>query len=202
MGGATKASKKRRYYRRYYRRYRNVSMNYFRVKAEFNDKLIFPNAEAGNLVFYTKRADNIEARRSYVTFTEMMNQYMYTNTLAGLFSYYKLTGIRIEVIPDARNNGLGADSEDPELYISYRHGSNNGFTLQECRSNNQSIMLDSTQRVFRYWKVYGADGTYSATSNYPAGSLQVQSNLNRLYAVSPSFKVKINLYLLYKQSKA
>ena len=103
----------RRYYRKSFRRYKQVS-NYFRVKVEYYDRLRFmiyePGSEeagvnGGPLVF-DKRANMVPDADRTLSLADIMAQYTYTNTLQGLFSYYRPTGIRIEVVPEARNNTL------------------------------------------------------------------------------------------------
>ena len=212
-----KVSKKKRWYRRGYRRYRNLSnQQYFRVKAEYYSDIIFPMAaNTGRAYFYAENA-------KVVTLTNIMQKYTYTNVLMGLFSYYKISGIRIEVTPDARNAGLEKkvtvpnlgeqNVVEPVVMISYRAGDSGEQTLAEAKANNQSIVLSPSQKVTRYWRTYGASGAYKPSSDGIEGAFTVQNEydaqqailLNAMYQykTQPSWKVKISIYLLYKQSKA
>lgn len=210
-------TKKKRWYRRGYRRYRNLSnQQYFRVKAEYYSDIIFPAAaNTGRAYFRTSN--------SYViTLVNVMQSYTYTNVLAGLFSYYKITGIRVEVVPDARNSGLpktvtvpnlGEEQvQEPVVMVSYRAASDGEQTLAEVKANNQSMVLSPSQKVTRYWRTYGASGAYRPTADGLDGAFTVQNDYNNQqallynalyqYKTQPSWKIKISVYLLYKQSKA
>lgn len=212
-----KASKKKRWYRRGYKRYRQLSnQQYFRVKAEYYTDVIFPMAaNTGRAYFYAQNA-------KVVTLTNIMQKYTYTNVLMGLFSYYKITGIRIEVTPDARNVNLDKkvtvpnlgeqDVVEPVVMISYRAGNSTEQTLAEVKANNQSIVLSPSQKITRYWRTYGASGAYKPSEDGIEGGFTIQNEydaqnaliLNAMYQykTQPSWKVKISIYLLYKQSKA
>lgn len=221
----------RRYYRKSFRRYKQVS-NYFRVKVEYYDRLRFMNYEPGTeeagqnggpLVF-EKRANQVADADRTLSLADIMAQYTYTNTLQGLFSYYRPTGIRIEVIPDARNatipsittvNNQTLNVPYYQCIISYRSGSNQSQTLSEARSNNQSIVLNPNQKISKYWRIYGTTSAYSVTNTnfagaftirneYPTGVTQEDARQRSLsvYRLQPSWSVKINIYYLYKYSKA
>lgn len=212
-----KVSKKRRYYKRGYRRYRNLSnQQYFRVKAEYYSDVLFPLAANTGRAYF-------KATNSYrVTLVNVMQGYAYTTILAGLFSYYKITGIRIEVTPDARNVNLEKtvnvpnlgvqDVMEPVVMISYRAGNDAEQNLSEVKSNNQSIVLSPSQKITRYWKTYGASGAYRPAVDGLDGAFTVQNEYNseqaplfnalQQYKTQPSWKIKISIYLLYKQSKA
>lgn len=221
-----KTTKKRRYYRRVFRRYKNVSQNYFRVKAEFNDSIYFPTrlqlARGGPVGFGGNWNDvNVpEANKGLLNLNRFMTTYPYTATLQGLFSYYKITGIRVEISPDPRNytlpttvivGGVNLPNYSPVVYFSYRAGNNTIQTLNEAKSNNQSVILSPTGKINRYWKVYGASGAYTATTEALDGAFSVvgimEENAQAIegfdtFQSQPSYKVKISIYLLYKQSKA
>ena len=223
-----KTTRRRRYYRRAYRRYRTVtpSQQYFRVKVEAYSKISFPTTElhaaGGATIFGINASDEdiLWADKGLLTLERIFNQYTYKNTLSGLFSYYKITGIRVEITPEARNSTLPAQvtvqgSTFPTIieqaYLSYRAGSNIIQNLNEVRSNNQSVLLDPYNKIVRYWRVYGSTTSYINTNQNFAGaftttsetqeaeqSIQIMDN----YRVQPSWQVKFNLYILYKVSKA
>ena len=105
----------RKFRRRYgYKRYKSVSMNYFKVKMEYCDRIIFPemtplaqNAQMyGGPAKYKTRALLNQEEPYKVTLQYVLDQYMYTNSLKAIFAYYKLTGIRVEIIPESRNIGM------------------------------------------------------------------------------------------------
>ena len=212
-----KVSKKKRWYKRGYKRYRNLSnMQYLRVKAEFYSDILFPPAaNTGRAYFRTTNATTI-------TLVQVMQNYTYTNILAGLFSYYKITGIRVEVTPDARNVNLEKTVQVPNLgdqpvvepvvMVSYRSANDNEQNLSEAKANNQSIVLSPQQKVSRYWRTYGASGAYKPATDGLDGAFTVQNEYNAQqaqlynalyqYKTQPSWKIKISVYLLYKQSRA
>lgn len=219
---------RRRYYRRYYRRYRNVtpSQQYFKVKLEAYSKISFPTTElyaaGGSTIFGVNAADEavLWADKGLLTIAQIFNHYSYKNTLSGLFSYYKITGIRVEITPEARNSTLPSSvtvqaatlpTIMEQVYLSYRAGNNDIQTLQEVRANNQSILLDPYNKVVRYWRVFGGTTSYINTNqNFAGGFTTVSETQNSEQAIAimdtyknqPSWQVKFNLYILYKVSKA
>lgn len=232
-----KPKTKRRYYRRYYRRYKSVSTNYFRVKTEFNDRITFVSYEPlsqnaknnGGYAFFKTRENQVGAdQRRVVNLGDMLQQYAYTQVLQGLFSYYRPTGIRIEVVPEARNSTIDStffqvvgdqqvkwEIPYPQVMVSYRAGSNAAQNLTEVRSNNQSIVLNPSEKITRYWKIHGGTTAYAASSSsfagaftiqnaYPADNTEASANIRGLmvYQLQPSWSIKISVYYLYKYSKA
>ena len=223
-----KTTRRRRYYKKFYKRYRNVtpSQQYFRVKLEAYSKISFPTTglaqNGGTPIFGVNStdADVLWADKGLLKIEQLFNHYAYKNTLAGLFSYYKITGIRVEVTPEARNSTLPATvmfnqntlpTIMEQVYLSYRAGSNIIQNLAEVRANNQSILLDPNNRIVRYWRVFGGTTSYINTNQQFAGGFttisetQAGQDAMRLmdtYAVQPSWQVKFNLYILYKVSKA
>lgn len=210
-----KTTKKRRYYRRYYRRYKNLSnSSYFRVKAEYYSKVQFPYAPNSPHMYFVATNNN------RITLAQIMEGYSYKNVLSGLFSYYKITGIRIEIIPDVRNANLEkkVTIRDVEVsvvqavaMISYRAGDDTAQTLSQVKTNNQSVLLDPNNKVTRYWRTYGTSGAYRNTGEDLLGAFTLQNEVSNdeevdkkqdVYENQPSYVIKINIYLLYKQSKA
>ena len=212
-----KVSKKKRWYKRGYKRYRALNnQQYFRVKAEFYSDILFPPAANTGRAYFRTTGNTV------ITLVQVMQNYTYTNILAGLFSYYKITGIRIEVVPDARNVNLEKTVNVPNLgdqpvvepvvMVSYRAANDAEQTLTEAKANNQSIVLSPSQKVTRYWKTYGASGAYKPASDGLDGAFTVQNEYNAQqaalynvlyqYKTQPSWKLKLSVYLLYKQSRA
>lgn len=215
-----------------YRRFKSVSMNYFKVKMEYCDRIIFyqsiPGSEAGATYggparFATRASMNGEDPFK-ISLQYVLDQYMYTNSLAAIFAYYKLTGIRVEIVPESRNSALSSveiiNDEKytvpyPMVFLSFRAGNNSWQTVSECRANNQSIVLNANQKVARYWRVYGTtstfittgtsfSGAFSVRNEYPTGS-DAQSKTTRslmVYAFQPSWQIKISAYYLYKYTRA
>lgn len=219
---------RRRYYRKFYKRYRNVtpSQQYFKVKLEAYSKISFPTTElhaaGGPTIFGVNAADEevLWADKGLLKIEQIFNHYSYKNTLSGLFSYYKITGIRVEITPEARNSTLpnsimAQGSVIPTIieqaYLSYRAGNNAIQTLQEVRANNQSVLLDPYNKIVRYWRVFGGTTSYINTNQNFAGGFTTTSEtqnseqavaLMDIYKIQPSWQVKFNLYILYKVSKA
>lgn len=226
-------TKKRRYYRKSFKRYRNVSMNYLRVKVEYIDRITFQVYEpftndgyqnGGPAIFFSRSGQQVMDNRRVVSLGDVQAGYSYTQSLMSLFSYYRPTGIRVEITPESRSLNLpntyknqNVDHVVPTVpvILSYRAGNNSAQSFTEAKANNQSIVLNSNAKVARYWRIYGATAAYASTSNaftgaftvaneYPLG-LDNNSNYARgmmVYALQPSWSIKINVYYLYKYSKA
>ena len=223
----------RKFRRRYgYKRYKSVSMNYFKVKMEYCDRIIFPemtplanNAKIyGGPAKFKTRALLPNDEPYKITLQSVLDQYMYTNSLKAIFAYYKLTGIRVELIPESRNTGIYTtyEAQDakyvvpyPMIFFSYRSGTNDAQNVADCRANNQSIVLDPCRKISRYWRVYGTTSTFVATGSafsgafsirneYPQGADADSSQTRGLmvYELQPSWQVKISVYYLYKYSRA
>ena len=198
---------KRRYYkRRYYRRFRRYKAptQYFKAKAEFVDKIQFPDGPGGAAYFVSRVAEPVVLNRSLLPNTAILEGYSYAVILAGLFSYYKITGIGIEVTPESRNSSIPAANVNPIVYISYRAGNSNSQVLQEVKSNNNTMILDPITRQKRYWRPGPyTDGDYFNTGGGAfAGAFTLLSDGNGVYAGQPSWQIRIIFYYLYKGSKA
>lgn len=227
------AKGKKRRYRRGYRRYKQISTNYLRVKVEYFDRLSYqvfnPFTQdairnGGPMIFLNKSGEAQADNRRFVSLGQIQSSYTYDNALTNLFSYYRPTGIRIEVVPEARNNSLPQEYVYNEIHyvipsvyavVSYRAGNNTAQTLGEAKANNQSIVLNANEKVSRYWKIYGGTTAYVATSQafsggftianeYPLGQTEQDGRVRGMmvYSLQPSWSIKISIYYLYKYSKA
>jgi hypothetical protein len=175
---------------------------------------MFPYAANNPHMYFDSTNNNI------ITLAQIMAGYSYKNVLAGLFSYYKITGIRVEITPDVRNQQiakttkyLNADVDVLEsiAMVSYRAGDSTAQTLSQVKTNNQSVLLDPNNKIVRYWRTYGATGSYRNTDEDLVGAFTLQNEVSQddafdkvmyVFKNQPSYKIKINIYLLYKQSKA
>lgn len=203
MAGDKKRRRYYRYWRKTYRRYRNVSMNYLRVKAEYEDKLLFPDQDVdGNIYWYEKRNLIDADARAVTTFSEAMSGWSSAAELQRIFAYYRLTGIRVEVIPDARNQSMNLSSVEYPVYFGWRMGNVAAMTLNEIRSVNQSMLLNPVESKARYWRVYGTDGGYIVSTNGYSAAFTVRSQHGGVYNSKPSWKVKISLYLLFRYARS
>lgn len=201
------AKTKRRYYkRRYYRRFRRYKAptQYFKAKAEFIDKIQFPGGAGGPALFISRQAEPVLLNRSLLPNTAILEGYSYAIVLAGLFSYYKITGIGIEITPDSRNSSIDPINVNPVVYISYRAGNSNTQVLQEIKSNNNTVILDPLTRQRRFWRPGPyTDGDYFNTGGGAfAGAFTLLSDGVGIYDGQPSWQIRIVFYYLYKGSKA
>ena len=104
-----------------------------------------------------KTRENLTGEEPFkVSLQYILDQYMYTNSLAAIFAYYKLTGIRVEIVPESRNSALSSVEEVnndkwtipyPMVFFSYRSGNDSLQTVAECRSNSQSIVLNPNHNI-------------------------------------------------------
>lgn len=139
---------------------------------------------------------------AHKTFGELLANTTYINMLAGMFSFYRMTGISIETIPDSSNIGGNKiiDNNSP-IFIGCRAGANDLMTFAELKSINSAIMLDPINRQRKYTKFYGYYGDWINTVGAPTGAVSVASLDNNILANSNTWTVKFTMYLLYKKSK-
>ena len=204
MAKKTYKKYKKNYYKKYpYYKQVVASRNYFKVKAEAYDYIEF-EAQNGIITFRSQQGEQVALNRGVLTIGNVMDGYAYSVTLAGLFSYYKIIGIAIELMPEASNtNGAKQITDERAIYLGFRSGSNNVATINEVRAFNQSLLLDSVNRQRRYWKTFGMYGDWTVSNQPVLGAFIVKNQGdNSSNNVQPSWKIKISLYLLYKLSKA
>ena len=139
--------RKKRYYKRFYKRYRRISENYFRARVEATGKVVFPPNQNGQPTL----ALTNEINKSSIAFSEFLGQTTYINMLKGMFSFYRMTGITIECVPDAANtNGQRAIIAEPVVMIAPRAGDNGAMNYGEVKSINTAILLNPTQSTRKY----------------------------------------------------
>lgn len=226
-------TKRYRRYRKYFRRYKSISSNYFRVKVEYIDRLIYVPynpldsgavANGGHIIFLNRNAQAELVNKQFVGLNNIQAAYSLDASLSSIFSYYRPTGIRVEVVPEARNSNLpltftynNISYNVPVYYqvLSYRAGNSTAQTLAEAKANNQSIVLNANQKTTRYWRVYGTTTAYAPTTSsfsggftvineYPTGGSENDQRTRAMmvYQLQPSWTVKISVYYIYKYSKA
>ena len=193
--------KKNYYYRKRFRRYKGITQ-YFKARAEFVDTILFPGQDGG-APFFLSRANDVGLNRSLLTNQQVLEGYTFSVSLAGIFSYYKITGIGIEVIPSARNSSINQPgAQNPVVYLSYRAGNNTIMTLAEIKCINQTLILDPNNRQRRYWRPGPfADGEYANTLGVFSGAFSLIASTNGQYEQQPSWQIRIMFYFLYKGSK-
>lgn len=196
---ARKKSKRRSYY--YARRYKQLaSKNYFRVKAEYYDTIQFPQQQ-GKVQFANRVNDPNATPDSMATNTiaQMLNGYAYVQILAGLFSFYKITSILIEITP--KDNTGNQIQNEVDVYLGYRVANNAHMTLQEIKSVNQNLVLDPRNRQRKFFRTLGNFGDWTNTNNAIDGTISLESQ-NGARGSQHVWSIKVSLYLLYKFSKA
>ena len=113
-----------------YKRYRQiVSRNYFKVKAEYYDVIQFPTSE-GIAIFKSRQGQDIPGNRSVLPISILYTGYTYSNILSGLFSYYKVLSVAVELIPKYNNSSQIDDAF--QTFIGVRMGNAALLTLSEC----------------------------------------------------------------------
>ena len=196
-------ARRRKYAKKTFKRYKSItaSRNYFKVKAEYYDVIQFPD-NAGKPLFLNRTADQNANAATWSTNTigKMMQGYTYSLTLSGLFSFYKIQGMAIEVIPKFNNADQVAQQTD--VFLGYRVGNDDHMTLAEIKAVNQSLILDPRNRQRKYWKTLGNYGDWTNTSNAIGGGLSVESAVNGSRDTQHGWSIKVTMYLIYKFSKA
>lgn len=196
-------TRKYRYRRNYYfRRYRQVaSRNYFKVKIEYYDKIQFgQNGNPARPIFLGPQVGPDYPSASIITLTRIFQQYQNGTTLANLFTYWRPLGLSVEVMPES-DVGKVITNEIP-TYVCFRAGSNDAVTLREMKAINQNILLDSRNRQRRYWKLFGMYGDWWNSGAIMSGGISVNAETDGENGSQPSWKIRVNLYVIYKQSKA
>lgn len=185
-----------------YRRYRQItSRNYFKVKAEFYDLIKYPDSK-GAPIFGSREGQEMPINRSVLPIPSMYVGYTYANILQGLFSYYKMLSIAVEIVP-RYNNGDQITAQAGTL-LGFRMGKIEAMTLSEVKAVNQNILLDPRNRQRRYWKVFNSNGEWILTSDAMLGGLTVVS-MNTEGSTKDEqhmWDIKVSMYLLFKYSKA
>lgn len=197
-------ARKRKYTKKTYttRRYKQViSRNYFKVKAEYYDSIQFP-LNGGKPQFVNRIPDQNAnaATMGTNTLSKILQGYSYTQVLAGLFSFYKIQGIAIELIPKYNSSLQVADQVD--VYLGYRVGNDDHMTLQEIKAVNQNLLLDPRNRQRKYFRTLGDYGSWVNTSNAIGGGISIDAPYDGSRNTQHSWTIKVSLYLIYKFSKA
>ena len=183
-----------------YKRYRQVaSRNYFKVKAEFYDVIKFPSSN-GIAIFASRSGQQIPGNRSILPIPTVYTGYTYANVLSGLFSYYKVLSVAVELIP--KYNPANQVDDALQTFIGFRMGNGEALTLSEMKALNQSLLLDARNRQRRYWRVFDTSGEWVNTNDALTGAFSLQSSDTSTTSNQHQWDLKISLYLLYKYSKA
>ena len=123
--------------------------------------------------------------------------------LSGMFSFYKILGVTVEITPQAQNSaGYKAIDREPMTIVGVRAGSNLAMNFSEARSINSSIVLNPIQYTRKYTSLLGFFNSYISTNAAFTGGVTVvaENNTGQL-ANSPTWVFKITQYMLYKKSK-
>lgn len=197
------AKRKRTYYRRSnrFRRFKRIQENYFRVKAEVNGQIRFPDNPGQPQFFLTNRGP--DQPRSVLTFGYIVEHQTFAVMLQGMFSFYKIMAISIEATPLASNsNGVKNITREPCTVVAVRAGNDAVMDFGEARSINSSMVLNPLQFQRKYNSLLGFYTTWFSTGTTFSGAVSVVSQDNTGSADnSPEWNFKIVMYMLYKKSK-
>ena len=198
---ARKYTKRRTYYRRGFRRYKRVQENYFRVKAEINGQIRFP-VNPGQPMFYLTNA-GLDAPRTHLTFSYIINKQTFAQMLSGMFSFYKIMALSYECTPLAQNtNGVRNITTEPCTVLACRAGNDDALNFGEARSINSAMVMNPVQFQRKYNSLLGFYTNWFATNSAPTGTVTiVAENDTGALLVSPEWNFKITMYMMYKKSK-
>lgn len=189
--------RRRKYYKKYYRRYRKISENYFKARVEAVGKVTWPVGVGAPILYLSN-----DVYGSVLTFQEILRQTTYIVMLKGMFSFYRLTGMSMEFVPDASNtNGVKQVDNETSVMVAPRAGDDALMTFGEIKSVNSAILLNAMQTTRRYTKFYGYTGDWIDTGVFPKGAVSIAAQSNAAVATSPTWNFRFVLYLLYKKSK-
>lgn len=199
---------RRRLRRRIRRRYpltrsRWHQYNVLRTKCEYVTQLLYPADQAGQPYLNNTTGGN----RSYISIPEMMATYNRNTQLRSMFAYCMVSGFKIEVTPHSNNvSAAGISNQSPVCLalLPGTNGANAGLTFNDLSVVNTGMVLDSTQRQSRYWSWRGGqfDMKLAADNDaIAAGTLLVRSVTNGVYTQSPSWNVRVTLYVVWRYAK-
>lgn len=197
------AKTKRKRWNKKFKRYKKVSENYFRVRAEVDGLIQYPANAPGQPVFKLTNLGQLENPSNVLTFQSILTHQTYSVMLEGMFSFYKLLGVAIEVTPQAQNiAGYKNIDREPMTIIGVRAGKNGAMTFSEARSINSSMVLNPAQYQRKYTSLLGFYNSYISTDASFSGAVTIvaEDNTGQL-ANSPTWVFKITQYMLYKKSK-
>lgn len=193
--------KKWRRYRRYYRK-KKISENYFRAKVEASGVIYFSENPVEGQQTGIALMNIGDGGVQRLTFRQILESTTYNVMLSGMFSFWRLTGMAIEVVPASSNSGGNKIiSDEGPIYIAPRAGTNDAMNYSELKSINSAILMNPLQSTRKYTKFYGYYGDWISTDSYPQGAISIAALSGGLRANKPEWTFKVTCYLLYKKSK-
>ena len=181
----------RRKYARGYRRYRSLSNQYFKVKIEGVYTVAFPT-QAGYAVF-------AEPNASSITFGSIFSNSQYYGSLTAMFGYYKVYGVCMEVVPGPRNF-VSTQAVGHKVFLGFKCGTSTTMTYNELVASNNAILLGGSTRTRKYSSVMGSTGWVSVSEDISnLGNFSVASSDTGVLDKSPTFSIKLSLYMMFKK---
>ena len=198
MARRRRAAGKKRTYRRW-RRSKWLQYNTLRTKMEYFSQIAFPQGQ-GPVHFVTENATS-------VTLGTMLNNSSGGTHLKEYFAYCTITGIRLDIVPHANNSDAFATNVSPVLlcYVPGMNQIDTGNTdFLKLLACDTALQLDPTLRQTRYFSLRGATQNLSiaqGAESGPAGLLCLKCPENSDYDSSPSWNMKVTLYVYWRYTK-
>lgn len=191
MSKRTVTKYSRRRYARGYRRYRSLSNQYFKAKIEGLYTIAFPT-DPGAPVF-------AEPNSSSLTFGSIFSNSQYYGSLTAMFGYYKVYGVSMEVVPGSRNFVSG-QSVGIKVLVGFKCGTSTSMTYNELVASNNAIVLGGSTRTRKYSSVMGSTGWTSVSEDIAnLGNFSVAASTTGVTDRSPTFTIKLSLYMMFKK---
>ena len=111
--------------------------------------------------------------RSILTLANVFTGYSFSQSLATIFSYYRILGVAIEVIPKYNNQDPVQDGSS--VFLGFRMGDTGSMAISEIKALNQNLLLDPRNRQRRYWRVFNQQGYWSISNTMILGEFVVAS---------------------------
>lgn len=122
---------------------------------------------------------------------------------ADIYSYFRLRGIRIEVMPSAFNINNDSNNYTGGIYIGFGVQGNeeNLFNYDIMSKSPQAFMVNPMAKSVKYWNLYGAQDDWKLVSGDFNGRIFICASNGGTNGTAPEFTVKVTYYLSFKQQK-
>lgn len=174
--------------------------DYFMSKAEAYLTMTYPINENGFIEMRQSGSD--DAGVTSFTISALLGMFNGNNSPTDLrkqYSYYRVAGVRLIVIPSARNCNI-ATNNDGALGVEMLcvgFGKTTGFSYDEnILHGEQRTILNQNERTDVYIKSKNTD--WYNTNNVVDGILVCHSSAKGKSLYSPSYGVAVILYVMYK----
>lgn len=195
----TIVKKQKNYYARRKKWFRALK-DYYMSKAEAYLTLTYPINENGFIEMRQSGSD--DAGVTSFTLSALLGMFGGNNSPSDLrkqYSYYRIAGVRLIVIPSARNNNL-ATNNDAALGVEMLvlgFGKTTGFSYDEnVLHGEQRTILSQVEKTDVYVKSKNVD--WYNTNDVVDGILFCHSSAKGKSLYSPSYGVAVIMYVMYK----